>query len=280
MGNLNIPSKPRMLSFKEKGLLVDKLVDCPQMKDRHSRNTMVQELRFASSISRPEVDRNDVRNIVETSLNYEGGLQELVVVIADYEKDVDGRDSLPMQRLSSFLEVLFSSPEPITINVDLLIELYQLTDNVHVTENDLYDIYRESRPTGWSSHQFQSSEEGGVLSLMIRDLAQIGLQNSQTSNKLTHPLLTFVKLLSRHVPAPVSNQLILWREKSAEKENITLEEEHIPALPAEEPSEASFYLLVRFKPDLYNFTKPANEPENFDVQAVSTQIKMVPNEPF
>ena len=44
MGNLQIPSQPRKLSFNEKGQLVDKLLDCLKVRDRHARDMIVQEL--------------------------------------------------------------------------------------------------------------------------------------------------------------------------------------------------------------------------------------------
>ena len=64
MGYLHIPSQPRKLFFNEKGQLVDKLLDCPKMRDRHARDMVVQELSFAGSIPRHEADKDDVRNIL------------------------------------------------------------------------------------------------------------------------------------------------------------------------------------------------------------------------
>src|SRR5438093_10051331 len=110
MEHSHIPLQPRKLSFNEKDQLVDKLLDCPKMRDRHTRDMIVQELSFAGSIPQHQVDRDEVWDIVNTSLNYEGSLQELVDVIATFEKDELGRNSLPMQGLNEFLKVLFSSP--------------------------------------------------------------------------------------------------------------------------------------------------------------------------
>ena len=248
MGNLQIPSQPRKLSFNEKGQLVDKLLDCLKMRDRHARDMIVQELSFAGSIPRHEADKDDVRNILNTSLNYEGSLQELVDVIATFEKDELGRDSLSMQRLSEFLELLFSSPESIAINVDLLGKLYKLTANVHVSKNELHNMYRRSVVDGQLPHKYQSIDESKTLSLMIQDLAQKGLQSTYPQNKLTHPLLTFIKLLSRCVPDPMRDELMQWREEMAAKEHIALEEESNPAIGAEQLSEGTYYLLVKFKP--------------------------------
>ena len=262
MGNVCVPPNPRKLDFREKSQLVNRLLTCRKMRSRQGRNRVVQELSFGAAIPRDDVDTDDVMNIVNACLDYERGLQQLIEVVEFSEEN-----SLQVLQLNEFLKTLFSSSQSITINVDLLSELYQLTNNLYVPENELQIMYRKSRPSDRPSPQFQSSDESKTLALMIEDLVQTWLQSTHTQNKFTHPLLTFVKLLSGYVPATIRDELIQWRKKTAAKENITLEEEPILNILVEQPAEAFFYLLVRFKPDAYDCTRPTNEPENFDVQA-------------
>ena len=101
-----INGNPGQLTFQQKSELVNKLLACSTMRDGNSRNMVVQQLSFAISISRQTVDRLDVMNIVNTSLNYQDGMQELVEIISSFEKDVSGNESLPMKQIRTFVEGL------------------------------------------------------------------------------------------------------------------------------------------------------------------------------
>ena len=91
------------LSFQKKSELVNKLIACPTMKDRHARDIVVLQLsdQIARSIARHAVDVVDVTNIVSTCTNFSGGIQELVEVVGFFEGD-----SIPMQQLRAFLQSL------------------------------------------------------------------------------------------------------------------------------------------------------------------------------
>jgi nucleotide-binding universal stress UspA family protein len=101
-----ISGNPSQLTFQQKSELVNKLLACATMRDGNSRNLVVQELSFAGSISRHTGDRVDVMNIVNTSLNYQDGLQKLVEVISPFENDASGNESLPMKQLRAFVNSL------------------------------------------------------------------------------------------------------------------------------------------------------------------------------
>src|SRR5436305_2072728 len=96
MGNLKIPLQFRLLSQQEKDELVEKLLACPTMQERSSRNRVVLELPFADSISRnPDTtNKDDVMDIVNRCLNFSNGLQQLIERI-EYREE----NSLPMQEL-------------------------------------------------------------------------------------------------------------------------------------------------------------------------------------
>src|SRR5438093_9044367 len=100
MPNSNSPSgtdleSPRELSKKELRSLVDKLLACPSISDRNSREAVLKQLnrQVSQSIQRHPVDKVDVTNIVTTCSSYPGGLQELVDAVEFFEGN-----SLPMQR--------------------------------------------------------------------------------------------------------------------------------------------------------------------------------------
>ena len=99
MANVSVGS----LSFQKKTELVSKLLACPTMQDRHSRDVVVQQLpgQISRSISRHSVDTVDVTNIVSTCINFRDGLQTLVDIVAFFEGD-----ALPMQQLRNFMQNL------------------------------------------------------------------------------------------------------------------------------------------------------------------------------
>jgi hypothetical protein len=100
---LNIPTKLRALSPREKEQLVDTLLACRTMRDRNSRNQVVQELSFADSIDRDSntTNKDDVMNIVNRCLDFSEGLQQLVERI-EYREE----NSLPMEQLRIFVSSL------------------------------------------------------------------------------------------------------------------------------------------------------------------------------
>ena len=143
---------------------MDKLLACRMMRDRNSRNQVVQELSFADSIDRDSntTNKDDVMNIVNRRLDFSDGLQQLIERVEFREEN-----SQPMQHLGKFLQILFSSPQPIIINVDLLAKLYRLTTNVHLAKDELYNLYRQTGVAdGRLPQRYQSIYEGETLPLI------------------------------------------------------------------------------------------------------------------
>lgn len=90
----------QQISPQEKRQLVDKLLACPTMSDRRSRDTMLGLLdrQITHSIARSSIERVDVMNIVDACLAYSHGIQSLI----DLVRNIEG-DSQPMGQLDSFL---------------------------------------------------------------------------------------------------------------------------------------------------------------------------------
>ncbi|MBN1875109.1 MAG: caspase family protein [Anaerolineae bacterium] len=82
------------LERAQKSELVNALLACPTMRDRHTRDVVVDNLpnNIKNSIVRNAADRVDVNNIVTRCADFAGGMEELVEVVRDFEGD-----SLPMQ---------------------------------------------------------------------------------------------------------------------------------------------------------------------------------------
>src|SRR5438105_4027576 len=97
------------------------------------------------------------------------------------------------------------------INVDLFVMLYKITDNRRMAKEELYKLYRQTGvDDGRLPRRYQNIDEGETLRLMIQELAQAGLQSTPAQNRLTHPLLAFVRLLLHRVPEAVNDSLLQW----------------------------------------------------------------------
>ena len=69
----------QQISQEDKLRLVDKLLACSTIKDKGSRDTVLNLLdsRISNSVSKHSVDQIEVTNIVIASLSHPGGLREL-----------------------------------------------------------------------------------------------------------------------------------------------------------------------------------------------------------
>lgn len=86
------------LSARLKRQLIQALLACPTIHDRHTRDTVVEELPadVKGNIRRNTADRVDVSNIVTACMNYEGGLPALIESVHFYEGN-----SIPRQNLDA-----------------------------------------------------------------------------------------------------------------------------------------------------------------------------------
>lgn len=86
------------LDRAQKKKLVDALLACSTMSNRHTRDVVVDELRsdIKNGIQRSDTDRVDVNNIVTRCANFAGGIEELIEVVHEFEGN-----SSPMQEVST-----------------------------------------------------------------------------------------------------------------------------------------------------------------------------------
>lgn len=93
LGSLLRPASPE---FYE---VVDALEEIPCMQGEHSRNLVIDQLRFAGTIRYFPSRRAHVTSILRTCLDFEGGVLQLVTIIASQEPS----GSIPLKRLLSML---------------------------------------------------------------------------------------------------------------------------------------------------------------------------------
>jgi hypothetical protein len=85
--------------------LVNALEAVPCILNDDTRTLLVSQLRptISGAIRHYPQRRAHVMSIVQTCLNYEGGVAELVAAIANFERE----DSLPFQHLLAILDRMF-----------------------------------------------------------------------------------------------------------------------------------------------------------------------------
>ncbi len=95
------------MDHQQKKQLVAALLRLPSMSDPETRSDVVNNLRddIKNNIRRRSKAQNEVLNIVESCLNYTGGVDELIKVL----RDLFERDSLPQQALEKTWQEIATS---------------------------------------------------------------------------------------------------------------------------------------------------------------------------
>lgn len=223
---------PQQISQEDKFELVEKLLACPTMSNKDTRETVLGELGdIARVISRSTIDKVDVMNIVNGCLHHANGLSRLITIVKYFEGD----DSLPMKDLEAFLEDMLIAQ---AISKEFFEELKQIAQGIHISKNALADIYLQSvsRSPDWPLPDTQGSDETKTLALMLRELAQ----HAQKKH-----IVRFVKQLISHVHEPaVQQSLRSWVERA--KSKFALSQTDLAVLPV---SGRSPSLQVKFITD-------------------------------
>ncbi|HEC85854.1 MAG TPA: serine protease [Thioploca sp.] len=81
---------------QQKRQLINALLDCPSMKDNQLRNTVLQELRPEISENMPSrsQSKHHIVKIVDTCLNFSGGLAELIDTIRFFDENTQQMQAL------------------------------------------------------------------------------------------------------------------------------------------------------------------------------------------
>ena len=93
---------PQRWSLHQRGALTELLYACDTVARRESRERMLRDLRYAIKVNLlrdHQNDKFDIRGIVDTYLNYAGGLHEWIEIVRSSELD-----SLAMQRVDVFMD--------------------------------------------------------------------------------------------------------------------------------------------------------------------------------
>lgn len=224
--------------------IVNLLLKCPSIKDRHQRDAIVGLLRpeIKQIIPRHDVDRIDVMEIVRTCLNYAEGIEELAGLI----RFVEG-DSSSCLEFDNFLRSLF----PSLVTAAFLENLQQIINEIRLPEADLQRIYRKSAPSGWSPPS--GSDTTKTIYLMAKRLAG-AIQQADG----THPLLSFIEYLQPAVSEKrIRNKLKSWNDALAKETGMTSQlnawrashRRKYSSSKAKETPPSQYHLLVKLQPD-------------------------------
>src|SRR5262249_26399951 len=93
--------RPPQLTFTQKTALVDRMLGCAAILDPKKRAAVVSQLRpdIALNIQQTDVAKFDALQILNTCLNYSGGLDELLGIIRWTEGD-----SIPARALEAAVQ--------------------------------------------------------------------------------------------------------------------------------------------------------------------------------
>src|SRR6266702_2692733 len=165
------PQNTITLATRERQKLVNLLFECSTMSRKEARDQIVAELPKAiqSSIRRDhQSTKLDIRLILDTCLNYGGGLEELIATVRHYEES-----SLQMQAVDEFVQELFTYDAKVRKKEQH--EKLELTiSTINLDEIDLERLYAASVPDDPLStakwYYPRGSSKGEILSQMLSRL--------------------------------------------------------------------------------------------------------------
>src|SRR5207248_10470583 len=99
---VGVRSVAATLELPQRRALTELLYACDTVARREARERMLRDLRYAIKVNLVrdhQNDRFDIRGIVDTCLNYAGGLHEWIEIVRSSELD-----SQAMQRVDAFME--------------------------------------------------------------------------------------------------------------------------------------------------------------------------------
>ncbi len=99
---VRVNSVAARLEPSQRRALTDLLYVCDTVARKETREGMIRDLRYVIKVNLlrdRQNDRFDIRGIIDTCLNYAGGLHEWIENVRYYEQD-----SLPMQQVDAFME--------------------------------------------------------------------------------------------------------------------------------------------------------------------------------
>jgi len=241
------------VSFQEKARLVEKLLACPTIKNRKSRETVLKQLRdrISDTVQDDPQSLVHVTNIVDACLNYSGGLEELIDIVFYYEKD-----SHPMQELDEVLQEI----SPKVIKPSHLRELKSIVALAEWPLDFLIESYRASAPQGWALPK--GNDEAELCVSMLGSLAEAPCQENGNV-----PLLIFVEHLASYMDTDSSS----WKTRILAKKTPQAKlRKWIHTIAKEQGFE---------KPQIStngNLYKPS--PKNYAMVSPYLLIKVIPND--
>jgi len=238
----------KKLNSLEKIRLIEKLQECPAIKNRRSREAILRFLptQISDMIQEAPQDIVHITNIVDVCLVYQRGIEEFIDRVQFFEKN-----SRPMQELDELLEEL----SPMSVKPALLRELNSIVSRIDWPEDILKNAYRQTAPPDWI---FPKGDDAIELCLcMLNNLASALRQNDGTV-----PILLFVDHLIKYLDTLrwhdkikgriLQGKLRAWIQTTAKEQNFTGDFIQPRDDTFQLASDISPYLLVILKPDNNN----------------------------
>jgi hypothetical protein len=219
--------------------LVSALLRCAVIKDRHRRDTIVNDLpdEIQVNIRRDPVDRFDVANIIDRCADYPTGVKKLIESAHWYEgNSIHMRDVL---RISSY------HLRPGFLEWEQHKALIELTNRIRLTPEEIQALFRESLPPEFRSRVQLQKDELWCAFENLRDI-----RHPTPGDR--YPLLEFVQGLAKLPQAQaVARELEDWVKQTCEF--LKIDYADVTSSPGEDMIPT--YLLVEVIPDEYDAQK-------------------------
>lgn len=228
--------------------LVKALLACDSISEKESRQTVIKHLRddIKNKVKQNSKAIFEVAELVDTCLDYPGGLEELVEIIHDFEGD-----SSPIQAVFQTIARIFEFELVISYeqHAELLKRAIKFIFEHDLSTEELLQLYKHSL----SSDLQEVPEEPTGLFSILKNLWDI-----RTSDGIYASLLFIERLAYHSKVSNRSNELTAWTDNTATflgiQEQIAQLRQKLDnkseAISTKQPSSA--YLLIDIYPEEHN----------------------------
>jgi len=230
--------------------MVDALLECPSIRDRDIRNSLIDELPdyIRNDIQRNPSNRVDVINIVNRCLDFDNGIESLTNVVRMYEGDSDH-----MQKVYEIIPHILGFDA--VIGYDHIPALFSILPNLAgISEKDLKTFYMDSLPAGFKARPV-------TLWTVIKHLCNIPIQPDNT-----FPILVFIQQVVDNIENEDAVQKLKeWiKQAGSDLENdLGIQIKMKPDPPGTD--QVVMHLFVKFIPHHDNINRKGRELYNIQI---------------
>ncbi len=218
--------------------LASALEECASMRDRHRRDSIVNDLpkEISALVERDETDFVDIKHIVSRCAMFPNGLLDLFSILSIYEHSGHAKSSgksKSYERAFTLYTIHFLE------NTSHLDELLLIVANLETTPNDLRRLCAEC----------VSKNDLLEFEIVSLDDALLYLSEFPVKSDGIHPVAHFVERLASLAPTEVAKKLHEWTDQNCNRLGMSLNASQRIRIKIAQPKVLPSYLLVEIAPD-------------------------------